>query len=91
MGVSRLEVQIDELVLHGFAPADRLRIGEAVQRELARLIGEGDIARLARGRAEMARLDAGSFQVAAGGDPEVIGGQVARAVHAGLTGDAGRK
>ena len=29
-------IEIDELVLHGFPPADRNRIGEAVQAELQR-------------------------------------------------------
>jgi hypothetical protein len=36
----RIEVSIDELVLHGFAPADRIRIREAVTTELARLFTE---------------------------------------------------
>ncbi len=33
-------IEIDELVLHGFPPGDRYRIGEAVQAELARILGE---------------------------------------------------
>lgn len=33
-------VHIEELVLHGFDAADRHRIGDAVQRELARLLAE---------------------------------------------------
>ena len=33
-------IEIDELVLHGFPPGERYRIGEAVQAELARILGE---------------------------------------------------
>ena len=36
----KIEVSIDELVLYGFAPADRIRIREAVTTELARLFTE---------------------------------------------------
>ena len=35
-----IELHIEELVLHGFAPKDRYTIGEAVQRELSRLFAE---------------------------------------------------
>jgi hypothetical protein len=35
-----IEVRIGELVLEGFSATDRLRIGAAVERELARLVAE---------------------------------------------------
>ena len=35
-----IELHIEELVLHGFEPGDRHRIGEAIERELARLFAE---------------------------------------------------
>jgi hypothetical protein len=79
-----VELHVDELVLEGFAPGDRRRIGEAVERELARLLAIGDLpARLAEG-GEIARLDGGSFEAAAGGRAEAVGGQVARAVFGSL-------
>ena len=40
-----IDLHIDELVLHGFNPADRHRIGEAVRSELARLLTERGIRR----------------------------------------------
>ena len=42
MGISprAIEIRIDELVLHGIAAADRLRIGAALEKELARLLVE---------------------------------------------------
>jgi len=33
----RIEVHIEELILEGFAPGDRWRVGAAVQEELGRL------------------------------------------------------
>jgi hypothetical protein len=80
----RIELHIEELVLEGFAPADRHRIGDAVERHLALLLaGPGAHSQLAGG--EVARLDAGSFKVARGSTPDAIGARVARAVYGGLS------
>ena len=80
-----VDLHIEELVLHGFNPGDRYRIGAAVEAELARLFAERAVSpSLARG-GEMTTLDGGSFHVAPGAGPEGVGGQVARAVHGGLT------
>jgi len=79
-----IELHIEELVLHGLAPGERDRIGEAVRRELARLLAEqGEPPGLARG-GEVARLDGGSFVIAAEGKPDALGARVARAVYGGL-------
>jgi len=91
MGVSKFEVRIEELVLDGFAPGDRFRIGQALERELARLIGEHCAARLAESRTSVAKLDAGSFNMAAGAKAETIGGQVAQSVYGWLAGKVGRR
>ena len=81
---TNIELHIEELVLHGFAPADRHRIGEMVERELARLfVEEGVPAALASGL-EAPRLDAGAFHVAANSKAEAVGFQVAQAVYGGL-------
>ena len=79
-----VDLHIDELVLDGFDPGDRYRIGAAVEAELARLFAERGVSpSLARG-GELSSLDGGSFDVAPGTGPEGIGGQVAQAVHGGL-------
>ena len=91
MGVSRLEVRIDELVLHGFRPADGPRIGEAVRRELERVLAGRAADFPAQAGARIARLDAGSFRVTAGGNGEAIGRQVARAIDGGLVGGRRRR
>ena len=79
-----VDLHIEELVLDGFNPGDRYRIGAAVEAELARLFAErGKAPSLARG-GEMSSLDGGSFDVAPGAGPEGVGGQVAQAVYGGL-------
>ena len=80
-----VEIFIEELVLHGFSPIDRYRLADAVQCELARLFtDQGVPTALAQGR-EIAHLDGGRFEVAAGSPAEAIGAQVAQALFGGLT------
>ena len=86
MGVRpyRLELQIEELVLHGFPPWERHRIGDALQGELARLLAEEATPTFAlTGDREIGRLAAGAFELAPGMRPEAVGIQVARAVYGG--------
>lgn len=82
MAVGRLELHIEELVLHGFAPADRVRIGEAVQAQLGRLLAAS--AAPQPKPAVMARLDAGAFQVKPGSPAETVGRHVASRLYHSL-------
>jgi hypothetical protein len=75
-----IELHIEELVLHGVDPADRHRIGDAVERELARLLAERPIS----GQRDIEHLDAGTRRLPAHANAPAIGAQVARAVHGGL-------
>jgi hypothetical protein len=85
LGPASVEIFIEELVLHGCSPIDRYRLADAVQCELARLFtDQGVPAALAQGR-EIAHLDGGRFEVAAGSPAEAIGAQVAQALFGGLT------
>lgn len=79
-----IRVRIEELVLEGFSPADRLRIGAAVERELGHLIAEHGLP--AGAAASVARdvVDGGSFAREPLATPSSVGAQVARAVYAGL-------
>ncbi|HKP03809.1 MAG TPA: hypothetical protein VJU77_10685 [Chthoniobacterales bacterium] len=72
------------MVLHGFAPGDRHRIGEAVQRELTRLFTAEQMPGPLTNSAAIDRLDGGSFQTTGTAKPEATGAQVARAVFGGL-------
>lgn len=80
-----IDVDIEELVLHGFALGDRDRIGEALQRELTRLfVVEGVPLTLARDF-EIDHRDAGPFRSARDSKPEATGSRVARSVYTGLS------
>lgn len=80
-----LSLHIEELILHGFAPGDRYRIADALERELARLLAEHSAPPAWSGNAHVEAMDAGAFQVAAGSRPDVIGGQIAEAVWSALS------
>lgn len=76
----RVEIVIDELVLHGFSPADRYAIGEALSMELQRLVvagNPGDLASLG----SLPVLRANNISLTAGTKPQTVGAQVAQAVH----------
>ena len=85
MKPENVELHIEELVLRGFAPGDRYRIGEAVEGELARLLDEQGVPlSLAQG-SEVELLDGGAFEVAHGSKSERVGAQVAQAIYGGLS------
>jgi hypothetical protein len=79
-----IELHIEELVLHGFAPGDHPGISEAVQRELVRLLGERGVPPSLTHGVEVARLDGGSFPMTPHLKAEAIGAHVAQAVGRGL-------
>jgi hypothetical protein len=68
------------LVLHGFAPSDRYRIGEAVDLELTRLFAEQGVPLSLAQNIESAQMNAGAFKVASDSKAETIGVQIAQAV-----------
>lgn len=79
----RVEVLIDELILHGFAPGERYAIGEALSRELERLMATETMGSLA-GMKDVVSLRAGNINLAAGTKAETIGAQAAQSIHASL-------
>ena len=79
-----VELHIEQLVLHGFDPRDRRAIGEAVQRELARLFAQPPTGVQPRDR-WIAQADGGTF-IMPGARPggtrgDAAGAPIARAVH----------
>ncbi len=85
MKPENVELRIEELVLRGFAPGERYRIGEAVERELARLFDEQGVPPSLARESGIERLDGGAFEVAHGSKPETVGAQVAQAIYGGLS------
>jgi hypothetical protein len=84
---SALELHIEEVVLRGFSPDDRSEIADALESELARLLGRHG---LPTKSLSADRLDGGRFQVAPGAKLRTVGGQVAKAVYHQLS-PAGRR
>jgi hypothetical protein len=76
MRPGRVEVRIEELVLHGFSALDRHAVGEAVERELAvRIAAQGAVAPLSAGH-----VDAGEFDAADSLGADALGSRVAERV-----------
>ena len=80
----RIELEIEQLVLHGFSPADRDRIGEALRTELARQLTEHGAPKSLERGGRISQLDAGSFDVTPGSRADTVGNQVAQSVYQGL-------
>jgi hypothetical protein len=85
----RIELHIEELVLHGFARGDRYGIADAIERELSRLLavqftGHAVPPALAH-NIEHARLDAGTVHLAPNSGADAVGVQLAQAVHGGMS------
>ena len=74
-----IEVHIEELILHGFDPRSRWKIGDAVEHELRRLLSERGLP--ATWRTNPEQLRAGRVGLTS---PGKTGAQIARAIHAGI-------
>jgi len=79
-----VELHIEELVLHGFAPGDRHRIAAAVELELTRLFSEQPMPAALEKGISLDRIDGGAFQMAGKTKPASVGAQIAGAIHGGL-------
>lgn len=79
-----LELNIDELVLHGFAHGDRYLISAAIEQELTRLLAERGTPALLQSNRDFAKLSGGQFQMVPGMKANAIGAQVAQAVYGGM-------
>ena len=77
-----VELNIEELVLHGFDPANRYAIGDALERELTRLSSEQPIT--ATEDIEISQLNGGAIDMGTGASAEATGIQLARAIYGGL-------
>ena len=83
MKPKNVELHIEELVLHGFSPADRRQISDAVRHELARHLAEHGAPKLLARGGRIGQLDAGEFDVRPGSRADTVGIQVAQSVYQG--------
>ena len=79
----KVKVNIERLVLRGFAPHQRDRIGDAVRSELERLLMERGVPASLKQRSSVAGLDAGSVELGRETPARTVGNRVARAVDRG--------
>jgi hypothetical protein len=86
--MTRIDIQIDELVLSGFNQKDRVQIGEALERELAALITERRLSNESATRLAADSKDVPSFNLPADMNPKKIGVETARSVYRRLTNGA---
>ena len=87
----RIEIGIDELILHGFPAADRYTIGDALSHELGRLFEDSQSRDLPAGSAAIPALNAGRILLPSNVKPAEVGRQAAQAVHASLHQEHGDK
>lgn len=80
-----IELRIEELVLDGFAPGDRYAIGDAVERELARLLDEQGVPIALQSENETGEIRGATFNVAHNAKPTATGPQIAQAVYQGFS------
>jgi len=79
-----IELHIEELVLHGFPLGDRYAIGDAVERELARLFGEQGVPSSLRVDSAMDEIRGATFDLSQKTKPPAIGREIAQAVYRGF-------
>jgi hypothetical protein len=75
-----VELHIEELVLHGFAPGDRYALGDAVETELREVLAKQHLLPTAVVTREIDWIDAGEFRMMSGATPHTIGGSIAKAI-----------
>lgn len=80
---TRIEIMIDELVLHGFSSAERYAIGDALSQELQQLITAGNSTELAS-LGNIPFLRTNNITLNEGAKSAAVGSQVANAVYGGL-------
>ena len=76
-----IDLRIEHLVLDGFSPGDRYSIADAVQNELARLLGEQGLPSEIKKISELEHLNGGIIRLTRGARAVGIGSQIAHAVH----------
>jgi hypothetical protein len=80
-----IEINIEELILHGFPQVDRFKIGEAVRIELARLFTEQGLPAGMSNGINLSMIDGGSFTISKNMNTRAIGNRIAQTVYGGIT------
>ncbi|MCC4765495.1 hypothetical protein FXW07_02310 [Methanosarcina sp. DH1] len=81
---TKIELYIEELVLEGFPPGDRLRIASAIEAELVRKLESGNLNGSLLKTKEIRWLNLETINMAEGSTADKIGKQIANAIYDGL-------
>jgi hypothetical protein len=81
----RIELHIEELVLHGFAAAHGDRIRVALESELARVLADRGLPSALTGGARYETIDAGTIAAGPGSPAEEVASHAAIALHEGMS------
>lgn len=79
-----VELHIDQLVLHGFEPAQRYTIADALERELTRLLTEHGAPVLITNDLDIGSLNGGVINLDEGSNAKDTGTKLARMIYGGL-------
>jgi hypothetical protein len=81
MGMNRVLIRIDRLVLKGSRQQDRHAIALGLQRELARVFGDREAVQHLSAVGDVSRLHVDSVHIKYGSTPQRVGVNVARGIH----------
>jgi len=79
-----IQLRINKLVLPEAMADDPAGIGGALERELARILADRGLPSGLEARGQTTHLDGGKVEGAGGDTTEIVGTQIARAIHEGL-------
>jgi hypothetical protein len=85
MGVKRVVVHIDRLLLKGFRNADSHAIGEGMRGELARLLADPMMGERLASLGHVSSLHAGKVKLAQDAKPQRLGISAGRAIAKGIS------
>ena len=79
-----IELYIEELVLHGFEGYNQYGIGEAIEREITRLLQERGLPASFSAEINVGHLNAGGITVQPNAQANTVGNQIAQSIYKGL-------
>jgi hypothetical protein len=79
-----IEINIEELVLHGFSPSDRHRIAEALQSSLSGMFTGKGMNGLQNGDINIPFADGGCFSMEPNASPARTGHSIAQSVYSSI-------
>jgi hypothetical protein len=84
MGMKRVVLHIDSLVLKGFKHEDRHGIAEGLQQELGQLFSNHQAAQQLMANGDVSRLRVGNVRIGQNTKPQRVGSQVAQGIGKGI-------